>query len=87
MVRNVHAAEWPRAAHEVVAVHDVAVGQDVCEGALRPELAVTLAGSGEAVAGSGRRTFVKYLHGALSASGSSECRKGQALPAWQAPWR
>jgi hypothetical protein len=32
-----------------------------------------------------KHTFVKYLHGALSAIGSSEWRKGQDLPAWQAP--
>jgi hypothetical protein len=87
---NINAAEVA-SAH--VGVDDMAVRQNMGEGALVAELAVALsmavsrcaAGDGPAV---GRRhALVKYLQGARSVTGSSECRNGQALPAWHAPWR
>lgn len=76
-----------------VGVDDMAVGQDVGEGALVAELAVALsmAVSGcaaeDGLAVGRRHTLVKYLQGARSVTGSSEWRNGQALPAWHAPWR
>jgi LSD1 subclass zinc finger protein len=86
-VGDVHAAEVPAAA-AIVAVHDVAVGQDVGEGAFLAELAVALRFvSNHLTNGGGCATLVKYLQGARSVMGSSECRNGQAFPAWHAPCR
>lgn len=71
-----------------VAIHDMAVGQDVGEGALVAELAVPLVCVSRVRAVYLRTpTLVKYLQGARSVTGSSECRNGQALPAWHAPCR
>jgi hypothetical protein len=86
-VGNVHATKVPAAA-AVVAVHDVAVGQDVSKRAFLAKLAVSLRHVSNYQAGvSGCATFVKYLQGARSVMGSSECRNGQAFPAWHAPCR
>jgi hypothetical protein len=86
-VRNVHAAEVPAAA-AIVAVDDVAVGKDVSKSAFLAKLAVALRCVSRGLEGvSGCATFVKYLQGARSVMGSSECKNGQAFPAWQAPCR
>jgi hypothetical protein len=72
----------------VVAVHDLAVGQDVSESAFLAELAVSLRLCQLwYVMSSASHTFVKYLQGARSVMGSSEWRNGQAFPAWHAPCR
>jgi hypothetical protein len=86
-VGDVHAAEVPAAA-AVVAVHDVAVGKNVSKSAFLAKLAVALRCVSSCLAGvRGCATFVKYLQGARSVMGSSECRNGQAFPAWHAPCR
>ena len=86
MVWYVHAAKMP--AH-VAAIYNLAIRQDMSKRAFVAKLAVALqmesAESRQNESGYG--TFVKYLQGARSVSGSSECRNGQALPAWQAPCR
>lgn len=87
LIVDVDAAEVA-SAH--VGVDDMAIGEDVGQGALVTELAVALMrvsicwrwGSCER-----RLSLVKYLQGARSVTGSSECRNGQAFPAWHAPWR
>lgn len=82
----IHATKVPAG---VTAVYNLAVGQDVGEGALVAKFAVSLklqlASTGQVPAEC--LTFVKYLQGARSVSGSSECRNGHAFPAWHAPWR
>jgi len=74
-----------------VAVHDMAVGQDVGEGAFVAELAVALVCMSRCWSGdagdAGQPTLVKYLQGARPVTGSSECRNGHAFPAWHAPCR
>ena len=72
-----------------VAVHDMAVGEDVGESALVAELAVALLCVRVCLSKIQRTcpTLVKYLQGARSVTGSSECRNGQAFPAWHAPCR
>jgi hypothetical protein len=69
----------------VVPVHNMSIGEDVGEGAFGSEFAVALCTLSEVNSRIPTRieclTFVKYLQGARSASGSSECRNGQALPA------
>jgi hypothetical protein len=85
-VRDVDAAEVT-SAH--VGIHDMAVGKDVGEGAFVAKLAVALACC-ECVFASwytALLTLVKYLQGARSVTGSSECRNGHAFPAWHAPCR
>jgi hypothetical protein len=92
MVRDIDTAKV-LSATIVVSIDNGAIGEDVGEGALGAELAVSLvclsqaAVLGETVSSRASLTLVKYLHGALSAIGSSEWRKGHAFPAWQAPWR
>jgi len=88
VVGNVHAAEVTTG---ISAVYDMAVWKDVSEGAFLAKLAVALGESAVSPSSKGAGgcllTFVKYLQGARSVSGSSEWRNGQAFPAWQAPCR
>lgn len=86
MVLDVHAAKM---ATRVAAVDDLAVGQDVSEGAFLAKLAIALSRVSRCLEAGMFCfcTFVKYLQGARSVSGSSECRKGHERPAWHAPCR
>lgn len=86
MVLNVHATE---VAADIAAVDDMAIGEDMCEGAFLAEFAVSLDNISYPCPDTlvADRTLVKYLHGARSVTGSSECKNGHAFPAWQAPCR
>lgn len=87
VVRDMNASKLASAAHHIPRpVHDMAIGENVSECALLAELAVALFPSQprlmhRVVIFSQLPTFVKYLHGARSVMGSSECRNGHALPA------
>jgi hypothetical protein len=74
----------------ILAVVDApAVGEDVDIGALGAEFAVSLrwlVGLRERLASAEVRTLAKYLQ-TVSEAWPSSWLKGQALPAWQAPWR
>lgn len=85
-MRDIHAA---KVSSNIATIYDCAIGKDMGKSAFVAEFAVSL--DSESVEGSSRLsrclTLVKYLQGARSVKGSSECRNGQAFPAWQAPWR
>jgi hypothetical protein len=82
MVRNVDAAEVTSAI--VVSIDHGTVGKNMGEGALGAELAVPLVLRSDSSPEKTRYrspTLVKYLHGARSVMGSSECKNGHAFPA------